>query len=156
MLVFAWIVFSGLIWPLAERRGRDGYLWFFFALVTSPLLAGMMLFALQDLAQADAADKAATAKRIEGKIVSHEHFADQIGKSKALVDRKIVTPEEHQKLLADLTDDVATFGIKGTEMDFLTALAGLVESGAISTADLSSVKAALEKRRKPFAGESAA
>jgi len=45
-IVIAWIIFSIIVGVAANTRGRNGGGWFLLALVTSPLIAGLLVLAL--------------------------------------------------------------------------------------------------------------
>jgi len=48
-LFFSWLMFASAIAVAASNRGRDPFGWFFLALLLSPLVAGIFLFASDDL-----------------------------------------------------------------------------------------------------------
>lgn len=50
LLPAAWIVLAGIVAILAARAGRSGTGWFFIALLLSPLLAGVLLLVLVNVA----------------------------------------------------------------------------------------------------------
>jgi hypothetical protein len=46
--ILVWLIFSILVGVAAERRGRSGIGWVFFALLLSPLIAAIVLALLPD------------------------------------------------------------------------------------------------------------
>lgn len=48
-ILLAWVLFSVLISPIAQNRGRSGINWFLLAILISPLLALLFLLASKDL-----------------------------------------------------------------------------------------------------------
>lgn len=51
MLLVAWPLFAGVVAVLAARSGRSGTGWFLLAMLLSPLLAGVLLLLIANLAQ---------------------------------------------------------------------------------------------------------
>ena len=45
-IVLFWFGLSLVLWVAANRRGRCGFCWFIFSLILSPILLGLLLFAL--------------------------------------------------------------------------------------------------------------
>ncbi len=43
---FAWIFLCGVVGDLADKRGHDGILWFFFSLFCSPVLGFLVVWLL--------------------------------------------------------------------------------------------------------------
>ncbi len=50
MIAFLWIVLSVVVGAVAGKKGRTGVGWFLLALVTSPLIAGVILLLVGDYA----------------------------------------------------------------------------------------------------------
>lgn len=46
IILLAWVLLSVAVGFAANTRGRDGMMWFFIALLISPLIAGAMVLAL--------------------------------------------------------------------------------------------------------------
>lgn len=43
----AWVALAALVGGLAQRRGWNGYLWFGFAILLSPILVGLCLLLIK-------------------------------------------------------------------------------------------------------------
>jgi hypothetical protein len=48
-IIVGWLIFSAIVSVAASSRGRNGILWFVIAVVTSPLIAVLFVFALPNL-----------------------------------------------------------------------------------------------------------
>lgn len=48
-IIIGWLILSAIVSVAASSRGRNGILWFVIAVVTSPLLAILFVFALPNL-----------------------------------------------------------------------------------------------------------
>lgn len=48
-MIFLWVVFTIAVAILADRRGRSFVIWFFVALIVSPLLAGIFVLCLTNI-----------------------------------------------------------------------------------------------------------
>jgi hypothetical protein len=55
----AWLVFSIIVAVAANTRGRNAGGWFFLAIVTSPIIAGLLVWALPSLKDQKPAAEAA-------------------------------------------------------------------------------------------------
>ena len=68
--ILIWVCFSVLVWMMADKRGRSGFLWFLLSLFISPLLSIIFLLVAGD---ADAATCPQCAEKVksEAKVCKH-------------------------------------------------------------------------------------
>lgn len=146
MVFLGWFIGSIALGIWADSRERSGFGWFCIALITSPLLAGLLLLALPHGKEGRIAQEALA----NSYQVAAERFVDQVSKSHLLVSKKIIEEDEHRRLVEELIRQIRACGIKGTETDFLVAVVGLSDSGAVTREEIEDIKDAFEARKFPF------
>jgi hypothetical protein len=111
-----WVLFAVLVGVLASNRGRSGLGWGLLSLLLSPILCGIILLVIADLAkeeQHEYSKRREEEKRAEERQREHEKqilalkaiaepkgdggtgsVADEIGKLGALLEKGLITDEE--------------------------------------------------------------
>jgi hypothetical protein len=90
-LVISWFVFAAVIGYAAGARGHTAISWFLFAVLFSPLLAGLALALLPNKRQEKRMEAAA---RQPASVVG---VADELAKLASLRDGGVITEEEFQR-----------------------------------------------------------
>lgn len=148
-VVIVWIVSSFAVATWATRRGRDPVGWGLFALILSPLLAGLLLFILPDiaeiLAQKEKTMQEAQALQKEKLKISGETLASSITQLHRLLEKGIITDAEYEFKKGLAISDLKQKIIKESQEDFLEALIPLFEENIVSSDDIGAIKTALEK-----------
>jgi hypothetical protein len=157
-----WLAMCGGVGALARSRGRDVVAWTFLSFLISPLLAGIALLLMEDLAQttrvlveeaqsqsargfaavaqAQAAQAEERAKQLEAAKISGADFVIAIERIRQLHEKRVYSDIEFaarkQKVMADLKDRVPS----EPPDDFLAALIPLLDVGALNTDELLTIK----------------
>lgn len=136
--MLGWIVFSIIIGIWADKRGREGVVWFFISICISALLAGIILFVLPDL------KKQANTERSKLKLSSAD-FIINIEQLYQLCQKEIMTDAEYHlkkdKLIVGLSYRI----IDETPEAFLASFIPLLDKGIVSTEDIQKIKTIIYK-----------
>lgn len=133
LLVITWLFFTVGVGLLASARGRNGFLYAVFALIFSPLVAGIVLMVQRDLAVEQ--------ERAEAERRAHEVRLEEIRALRGAPDRgargMAVRPTWSGFSKPDAPE--------GAVVDDLARLAGMRAAGALTEEEYALLKARLIK-----------
>ena len=139
VFVVLWLFFSIAVGAFASQRGRSGIGWVLLSIITSPLLALIIVLLMADLA-AQAADRERESRRHEEQMAALTSGNARVAVSNAEPSNASVVANAQPVLVADELGKLATLRDRGllTEEEFL------LQKGRLLGASTSTTKARMQ------------
>lgn len=141
-----WIVCSFAVAVFAANRGRNSGGWILVALLTSPLIAFVILLATPDLAaqqreREESARASDRAREVESRLVQGADIALRFEKLRQLHDKELLSPVEYAARKQKVLNDIAGKRLTESGEEFLGLLIPLIEGNALTSDEVVRLKA---------------